>query len=340
MANDPNLVAKLGLRHSWLAQVQEDIIDPDREIIDPHHHFWNRGGHVYELEQLWADTGTGHNVTQTVFIECRSSYDETLPEMMQPVGETRYVAAIAQKAREYPKRAQIAAIISHADLRNPELDQVLDAHASAGQGLFRGIRHAGAWDRDLAALMIHGRGYEGQYSDPAFRRGLARLGERGLTYDTWHYHPLTASFTELAHAVPGTTLVLDHFGTPLGVGRFRGKRDEIFKAWKDEVAALAEAPNVIAKLGGLAMPDNGWGWHERLIPPSSDEFVEVHAEWYHHMITCFGPDRCMFESNFPVDRISIGYAVLWNGLKKIAASYDEAAQTAMFSGTAKRVYRL
>lgn len=340
MANDPFLVARMGLRHEWLAQVQEDIIDPDREIIDPHHHFWNRGGYAYELDQLWADTQSGHNITQMVFIECRSSYDETLPEMMQPVGETRYVAAIAEQARAHPDRAQIAAIISHADLRNPELDQVLDAHEAAAQGLFRGIRHAGAWDRDLAALMIPGRGYEGQYSDPAFRRGLARLGERGLTYDTWHYHPLTEDFAEMARTVPQTTLVLNHFGTPLGVGRFKGKRHEIFKAWKDQVAVLAEAPNVIAKLGGLAMPDNGWGWHERALPPSSDEFVETQAEWYHHMIACFGPERCMFESNFPVDRISISYPVLWNGLKKIAASYDEVAQTAMFSGTAKRVYRL
>jgi len=169
---------------------------------------------------------------------------------------------------------------------------------------------------------------------------MAVLAQHGLTYDTWHYHHQADQFLDLARAVPQTTMILDHFSTPLGVGRFKGKRAEIFARWKDDMAALAECPNVIAKLGGLTMPDNGWGWHDRDQPPSSDEFVEAQAPWYHHMIACFGADRCMFESNFPVDRISISYPVLWNGLKKIAADYDEATQTALFSGTARRIYRL
>jgi len=340
MTDDPFKVARLGLRDDWLGAVVEPIIDPAREIIDTHHHFWNRGGYTYELDRLWGDTGAGHNITRTVFIECRSSYDKTAPEALQPVGETRYVAAMAAQAAQHPERAQVAAIIAYADLCNPDLDRVLDAHEDAAQGLFRGIRHAGGWDRDLGALMIPGRGFQGQYGDPAFRRGIARLGVRGLTYDTWHYHPQIRDFTAMARAVPETTMVLDHFGTPLGVGRFAGKRREIFKVWQDDVAALAECPNVIAKLGGLAMPDNGWGWHDRANPPSSDEFVAAQGDWFHHMIACFGPERCMFESNFPVDRISISYPVLWNGLKKIAARYGEAAQQLMFSGTARRVYRL
>ena len=325
---------------TWLSKVSEEIIDPDREIVDPHHHLWTRPEWNYELAELWSDTGAGHNVVQTVFLECGSAYDEAAPEHLQPVGETRYVAAIAEASRADPDRATIAAIVSRADLRHPELDAVLDAHDAAGTGLFRGIRHAGARDPHPEALTIAGRAPEGLYADPDFRAGVARLGERGYSYDTWHYHHQNAAFCELASAVPDTTMVLDHFGTPLGVGPYAGKRDEIFSAWQKDIEAIAACPNVVAKLGGLAMPDNGFGWHQRDLPPTSDEFVEAQARYYHHTIECFGAERCMFESNFPVDRLSIGYVVLWNGLKKIAARYSEAEQTAMFSGTARRVYQL
>lgn len=327
-------------RDDWLAQVQEPAIDPQREIVDPHHHLWTRGGAVYELEELWSDTGAGHNVVQTVFVECHAGYRDEGPEHLRPVGETDYVTEMAEASAADPAQATIAGIVAHADLRLEQLDEVLDAHADAAKGLFCGIRHAGAFEPDAEALTIPGRGPKGLYSNPDFRRGLARLGERGLVYDTWHYHHQNPDFRAMADAVPGTTMVLDHFGTPLGVGQYEGRREEIFARWKDDIAAIAECSNVAAKLGGLAMPDNGYGWHERERPPTSDEFVEAQAPWYHHTIECFGPDRCMFESNFPVDRASISYRVLWNGLKKIAASYDEAAQSAMFCGTARRIYGL
>ncbi len=340
MTFDPAWVPRMAARDDWLALTQEEIVDPAREIVDPHHHLWERAGIPYEMERLRADTGSGHNVVQTVYIECRSYYDRDAPDAFRSVGETARVARMAIVGREMKNAAQIAGLIAFADLRNPDLGAVLDAHEAAGQGLVRGIRQSGARDADPGALAIPGRGDAGLYADPDFRRGLSALAARGMTYDTWHYHHQADDFLALARAVPETTIILDHFSTPLGVGRFAGKRDAIFARWKDDMAALATCPNVIAKLGGLAMPDNGWGWHERAQPPGSDEFVEAMAPWYTHMIACFGPERCMFESNFPVDRISIGYAVLWNGLKKIAAGYDEAAQTAMFSGTARRVYGL
>lgn len=330
----------LGLREDWLAQVQEDVIDPDRVIVDPHHHLFRNDAFAYELDELWGDTQSGHNIVQTVFVECSAYYDMTAPEGFQPVAETAKVAQIAMEAEAHPKRAQIAGIVARADLTAPHLGDILDAHEAAGGPRFCGIRMAGACDPHPEVLMIPGRAPAGLYADPAFREGLAYLGTRGLTYDTWHYHHQNRDFCELAAAVPETTLILDHFGTPLGVGRFEGQRDSIFAQWKDDVAAIAENPNVIAKLGGLAMPDNGWGWMSRDMPPSSDELVEAQGAWYHHMIDCFGPERCMFESNFPVDRLSVGYRVLWNALKKIGAEYHEAAQEAMFSGTARRVYRL
>lgn len=340
MADKRPSIARMAQRDEWLALTDEPVIDPDREIVDPHHHLWDRNGVRYVLEHLWSDTDAGHNVTQTVFVECRSSYLADGPDHMRPIGETRFVAEIAAASAENPDKATIAGIVSNADLRHPDLDAVLDAHEEAGRGLFRGIRHSGAHEPHPEALTIPGRAPVGLYADDTYRAGVARLGERGLSFDTWHYHHQNRDFLALAQAVPGTVMVLDHFGTPLGVGPYAGQREDIFASWQDDIAAIAECPNVHAKIGGLAMPDNGFGWHDRATPPGSDEFVEAQARYYHHTIDCFGPERCMFESNFPVDRTSISYKVMWNGMKKIAARYSDAAQDAMFSGTARKVYRL
>lgn len=326
--------------NEWLNKAREDTIDPGREIVDPHHHLWPKPHLSYDLEELHADTGDGHNVVQTVFMECGASYRADGPEHLKPVGETEFVASAAQRAAKMPGMAQIAGIVAHADLRLAELDSVLDAHEAAAKGRFRGIRHSGSRDESGAPLSIPGRAQAGLFEDAAFRRGVARLGERGLTYDTWIYHHQLKDYAALARAVPSTVMILDHFGTPLGVGPYEGKRDEIFAKWKDDIAEVAACPNVHAKLGGMAMPDNGYGWNTRSTPPSSDEFVEAQAKWYHHTIKVFGPERCMFESNFPVDRLSISYRTLWNGLKKIAREYPEAAKAAMFSGTARKVYKL
>lgn len=325
----------------WLARVREEILDPEREIVDPHHHLWQqRNARTYELAELWRDTSDGHNVTQTVFVECRSNYRTDGPQHLLPIGETEYVTAAARKSAEDPAQATIAGIVGRADLRLAELDEVLDAHEVAGVGLFKGIRHAGAREPHPEGLTITGGGDEGLYRDENFQAGVRRLGERGLTYDTWHFHHQNQAFCDLAKAAPNTTMILDHFGTPLGVGRYAGKQEEIFAVWQEDIAAIAACKNVIAKLGGMAMPDNGFGWHEAEQPPGSDAFVAAQQRYYDHTIECFGPDRCMFESNFPVDRLSLSYHVLWNGLKKIAANYSEAEQVMMFSGTAKKVYRL
>ena len=333
-------IAEAANRDEWLAQHIEETIAPEMEIVDPHHHLWNRDGTAYELAGLWADTGAGHNVVQTVFIECHSNYYADVEDGFAPVGETAYVAGQAALAARDTSKAQIAGIVAHVDLRRENLNEVLDAHGAVGGNLFKGIRHALAWDENVGDLKIAPRGDKDISIDPNFRRGMAELGRRGLAYDTWHYHYQNKEFLALAQAVPETTMVLDHFGTPLGVGRFAGKRDEIFAAWKDDIAALAECPNVVAKLGGMAMPDNGYGWHEQGTPISSDEFVEAMAPWYHHTIECFGAQRCMFESNFPVDRAAISYNVLWNGLKKLAAPYSAMDQARMFAGTARDVYQL
>lgn len=327
----------------WHAQVVEEIIDPDRVIVDPHHHLWSRANfNEYLLADLWKDTGSGHNIVKTVFVECHSSYRTEGPEHMKPLGETEFVAEIAeQSAQGAEKQARIAGIVAHADLtRGDAVEEVLNAHEATGHNLFRGIRHAGAREESPAALMIAGSAAKDLYAREDFRQGMKVLGRMGLTYDTWHYHHQNKAFAELAGAVPDTIMILDHFGTPLGVGQYEGKREEIFEQWKKDISDIARCANVVAKLGGLAMPDNGFGWHQRAIPPASDEFVAAQKRYYLHTIECFGPDRCMFESNFPVDKLSISYHVLWNGLKKIVLDFSEDEKNAMFNGTASRVYRL
>ena len=329
--------------NAWLNLVREEPIDPDRPIIDPHHHLWTDafGRTPYLLADLWSDTGSGHRIEKTVFVECRAEYRTEGPDFLKPIGETEFVARIARASREGGGGAVIAGFVGHTDLRaGSQLREVLAAHEQAAQGLFRGIRHAGARDPHPEALSIPGRGAEGLYADPAFRQGVALLGELGYSYDTWHYHHQNVAFAELAAAVPGTTLVLDHFGTPLGVGPYIGQREAIFENWQRDIAAIARQPNVVAKIGGLAMPDNGFGWDQRERPASSDELVAAQARYYHHTIACFGPSRCMFESNFPVDRRSLPYNVYWNAMKKIASRYSADEQQAMFYGTAARVYRI
>ena len=333
---------------AWLNQVREEAIDPDRPIIDPHHHLWRAAGtrSRYLLADLWRDigdsSGSGHNIQKTVFIECRASYRTDGPEHEQPLGETEFVARIAGASRDGGGGAEISAFVGRADLRlpGPTLRALLDAHVDLAQGLFRGIRHAAARDPHPEALSIPGPAPEGLMQDPAFRAGLALLGQLGFTYDNWLYHHQLPAFADLALAVPGTTLVLDHFGTPLGVGAYAGQREAIFTTWQRDMAEIAKCPNVVAKLGGLAMPDNGFGWDKRDMPASSDELVAAQARYYHHTIECFGPARCMFESNFPVDRRSLPYGVYWNAMKKMAGRYSVSEQQAMFYGTAQGVYRL
>ena len=330
---------------AWRAQVTEDIIDPERPIVDPHHHLgsgWKMKIPDYLLEDLWGDTGSGHKIEKTVFIECGTNYRETGPDHLKPVGETEFVADIAvQSASAISDKAVIAGIVSHADLTLGEaLDEVLEAHEAAGKSLFRGLRHAGAHHPHPEEAFIAGKHPSGLFLDEAFQAGVRLLGQRGYTYESWHYHTQLRDFYTLAKAAPETTIILDHFGTPLGTKSFRKQREAIFQQWQADIVTLAECPNVYAKLGGLATPDNGFGWHEAAKPATSDELVAAQKRYYLYTIECFGVDRCMFESNFPVDKLSISYAVLWNAFKKIVANFSEDEKHALFYGTAAKVYRL
>ncbi len=328
---------------AWYAQVREDILEPERPIIDPHHHLWTGGGRSdYLLEDLWNDTGSGHKIEKTVFIECGTHYRETGPDDLKSLGETEFATDIAMhSAAGGGSKAVIAGIVGRVDLtRGGVLEEALEMHQAASQGLLRGIRHAGAHHPHPEEGFNPGRYAPGLFLDKSFQAGVRFLGRRGYTYESWLYHPQLREFTTLARAAPETTIILDHFGTPLGAGSFRGQREEIFQQWKVDIRELAQCPNVYAKLGGLAMPDNGFGWHEAAKPAASDELVAAQKRYYLHTIECFGANRCMFESNFPVDKVSISYAVLWNAFKKMTADFSTDEKDMLFYDTAAKVYRL
>ena len=326
----------------WLAQVKEDILEPGLPICDPHHHLWDHPGRRYLLDELLADTGSGHNVVSTVFVECMSMYRATGPEALRPVGETEFVNGVAAMSASgrYGTTRACAGIVSFANLSlGDRVGEALDAHMAASPR-FRGIRHAAGWDASDQVRNSHTNPPPGLLADGAFRRGFAELHRRGLSFDAWLYHPQIHELTDLARAFPDTTIVLDHFGGPLGIGPYEGRRAEIFAGWKESIRALAACRNVVAKLGGLAMPINGFGFHRRERPATSAELVEATRDYYLHAIDCFGPSRCMFESNFPVDKQSCSYAVLWNSFKRICAGFSAADKASLFHDTAARAYRL
>lgn len=328
--------------HDWLSQVTEEIIDPELPICDPHHHLWDYPESRYLLDELLTDLESGHNVVSTVFVECGSMYRADAVEGFEPVGETEFVNGVAAMTASgaYGEVRACAGIVGFADLTlGARVGEVLDLHM-ARSDRFRGIRHAAGWDADERVRNSHTRPPPGLLMDPEFRDGMKELARRGLSFDAWLYHPQIRELTDLARAHPDVTIVFDHFGGPLGIGPYEGKRDEIFDSWRSDVAELARCPNVYAKLGGLVMPINGFEFHKRERPPGSDEIVEATGRYHRHAIDCFGVERCMFESNFPVDKRSLSYPVLYNAFKKIAARFTEEEQDVMFRGTATRVYRL
>jgi predicted TIM-barrel fold metal-dependent hydrolase len=311
----------------------EEILEPDLLICDPHHHLWDHPGSRYMVGGLTKDTGSGHSVERTVFIECLSGYRSDGPEAFRPVGETEFVVAADPVGF-------IAGIVGFADLRVPEIEDVLAAHVEAGAGRFRGIRHASAWDPHPDIRPSHTNPPPGLLSDPVFRSGFAALGRAGLSFDAWLYHPQISELTDLARAHPDVRIVLDHLGGPLGIGPYQGRRDEVLKTWRLTMEDLARCPNVVVKLGGIGMPVFGMTWHHQPDATTSEELAAVWGSEIRWCIDQFGVDRCMFESNFPVDKASCSYAVLWNAFKLIVADASPSEKAALFHDTATRTYRL
>jgi predicted TIM-barrel fold metal-dependent hydrolase len=330
-------------REHWLAQRKEEIIDPGRPIVDPHHHLWDRGGQRYLIEEMTADIASGHNVVATVYVEARSMYRAGGPEALRPVGEVEFAngAAAMSASGGYGPARVCAGIVGHANLLLGEAArEVLEAEIAAGQGRFRGIRHSSAWDGDADVAGMYATRPKGLLLDPTFRKGFACLAPLGLSFDAWLFHPQISELTDLARAFPDTQIVLDHCGGPIGIGSYANRREEIFITWKASIREIAKCPNVVVKLGGLAMRLLGYDFHQRPKPPSSEELAVAWRPYIETCIEAFGPQRAMFESNFPPDKGQCSYQVIFNAFKRIAAQYSEAEKTALFSKTATDVYRL
>ena len=329
-------------REAWLSQVAEDAIDPALPVCDPHHHFWDREGDRYLLDQLTADLGGGHNIAQTVFIECHSMYRAKGPEELRAVGETEFVQGIAAQSASgrYGPTEVAAGIVSNADLMlGDAVAPVLEAHLAASNNRFRGIRFSCSWDASPAVSL--GRSTTpGMLADTGLRDGFDRLQRMGLSFDALVFHPQLPELADLAGAFPNATIILNHVGRPLGVGPYAGRRDEVFADWQKGIAAVAAHENVVVKLGGFGNVISGYDWHRRDAPPNSAELAETIRPWLDYCIEQFGPNRCMFESNFPVDKASYSYTTVWNAFKRVAAAYSAAEKAAMFQGTAVRAYRL
>ncbi len=330
-------------RPDWLVQVNEDILEPDLPIVDPHHHLWNMRGRRYLLDDLLEDLNSGHNIVATVFLECASMFRATGPKHLKPVGEVEFVNGVAAMSAsgKYGATRICAGIVGFADLTmGAAVEEVLSALVAAGNGRFRGTRYGAGHDPSPDINNSHTNPPPHIYSDARFREGFAKLAVFDLSFDAWLYHTQIADVAGLADAFPDQRMVLNHFAGPIGIGPYAGRRDEILPQWQADIRELAKRPNVHAKLGGLGMVINGYRFEDRAVPPGSEELARVWEPYFMTCIEAFGPDRCMFESNFPVDKVTSSYAVYWNTFKRLASGASAAEKQAMFHDTAAHFYKL
>jgi L-fuconolactonase len=326
---------------AWIAQYEEPALEPELAIVDPHHHLWDDERGRYLLDEFTHEvSASGHNVVATVYAQFKAMYRAGVAEAFQPVGEVEFangLAAVCASGR-YGSIRVAEGIIAHADLLlGDDVRPVLEALVAAGNGRLKGIRHGTQWDDGEVA---HGRVFTRHLLlDPKFRRGFAQLAPLGLSFDAWMYYHQLDDLKDLLGDFPGTTVVLDHVGGAIGLPPHT-QRDEVFATWRRHLRELARFPNLNVKLGGLGMPYTGWYYHLDEMPPAS---ARLAADWRPYLETCietFGVQRCMFESNFPMDKQSCSLAVLWNAFKRITAGCSATDKAALYHDTAVRVYRL
>ena len=338
--DDAALAAWLGKRPT------EAALEPDLPIIDPHHHFWDSPGRgTYLLPGILSDIGGGHNIVSTVFLECRAMYRKEGPRHMAALGEVEFVTGLAAMSASggFGPCRVAEVIIGGGDLTlgAANVRELMEAEIVAAGGRLRGMRHGVAWDEHPAVSDYASRKVAlHQVMDPKFREGFAQLAPLGLSFESWQYHPQLPDAIDLARSFPGTSIILNHVGGILGVGPYSGHRQEVFASWKANISELAKCPNVTMKLGGLGMVSVGFDFHEREVPPGSEDLAAAWRPYIEHCIEAFGVDRCMFESNFPPDKQSGGYTELWNAFKRITSGASAAEKKALYSGTAARVYRM
>ncbi len=316
------------------------ILEPSLEICDAHHHIWDFPNSTYMAPQLLSDLDTGHNVTSTIYMECGYGYDTDGPEHLAPVGETRFIDGLAAKIRTQTNGHIEAckSIVGYADLcLGTKTRETLEAHI-ATSSRFSGVRHATGWDADINIRNAHTNPTEGLMLTEDFAQGIRVLTELNLSFDAWLYHPQIKELTTLAKKAPNQIMVLDHIGGPIGIGSYSNETKNVYEQWKTDISSLAEQENVYVKLGGLAMPFCGMGLNKTDTDVTAERLAQMTGPYYLHVIEKFGVDRCMFESNFPVDKVGVTYSTLWNSFKYLTLTFSRPEKHALFSGTAKKVY--
>jgi len=330
------------IRQDWLDRRHEEIIEPGLPIVDPHHHLWDRPGYRYLFQDLLADTGSGHNIRATLFEECGAMYRTGGPPELRSLGETEFANGVARMSAsgKYGPTRCCSGIIGNVDLRiGFRAKAVLEEHLAVSDGRLRGIRNSSAWPGD-PSLKIYSPAPQSLLVDKSFREGFAALAVLGLTFDAWMFQTQLKDLVDLARAFPHTTIVLNHVGGPLAIGPYAGKREEAFTEWRDGIHAVASLPHTYVKLGGLGMRLISFTFFENDQPPSSEDLAQAWRPYIETCIEAFGAQRSMFESNFPVDKGTCSYQVLWNTFKRIAAGCSADEKTALFSGAASKAYRL
>ena len=338
-----NKLAYVAYRQEWLDLHREEAIEPALPIVDAHHHLYEKPRPRYLFADLLADAACGHNIVATVYMQSLSMYRQDGPEHLRSVGETEFAngyAAMAASGVYGPVRACAGIVgLGQLDIEPAKVGEALDAHIRAGNGRFRGVRHITFWDADPRVQPPSPDRTPGMLGDARFRAGFALLAPRRLSFDAYVCFPQLPELADLARRFPGTAIVLNHLGGPVGAGPYAA-RDAVFEQWSASLRDLARLPNVAVKIGGLGMRVMGFAFHDRDVPPTSMELAEAWKPWVEETIQSFGPGRCMFESNFPPDRGSFSYGVLWNAFKRLAVGYAAHERAELFSGTAARVYRL
>lgn len=335
------LKAHIKVNLEWLATQREEIVEPELKIVDPHHHILDLPGNRYLFDDLLGDIKSGHQVVATVHVQAHAMYRADAPEEFKPVGETEFINGMAAQSAsgDYGPARLCAGIVATTDLMlGGRVEPVLEAHARAGGERLRGIRPTTAWHESTQVRALDIQPHILMQKEA--REAIACIGRHGLSLDLWLFFTQLGEAREVCRAFPELPVVINHVGGLIGIGPYADRREEVFREWRRAVRELADCPNAVIKLGGLGMRYAGFQFNQLPAPPSSDLMAETWRPYIDECIQSFGPARCMFESNFPVDRAMYNYHVLWNAFKKLASGYSADEKADLFHRTASRVYRL
>lgn len=324
------------IREAWLALTDESVLDPAQPILDAHHHLWDREESRYRTEDFIADVSRGHDVRASIYVQCRTGYRRSGPESLYPLGEVETILEWSAQAPNHP-----VGIVAFADLmQGGAVRDTLDGLLELAPNHVCGIRNTTAYHPDPAVRSNPRPAPDGLLRSKEFHRGAAEVARAGLALDVWAYQTQLHEVEALARLLPELTVVINHCGGPLGVGPFRERTPADFAAWRAGLEKLAALPNTRLKIGGFGLAVFGNDYHHQPAPPDSERLARDWAPWFGVCLEAFGPTRCMFESNFPVDKGMFSYVALWNAFKRLTQALSQNDRDQLFWKTAANTYRV